>query len=58
MLVIFYKRWFSEKSTDTYTGEGFVVVAKWTALRAAKIKQDIAVHIVNMTSLRLVEVNE
>ena len=49
---------FSEKATNTYTGEGFVVVTEWAALRAAKIKQYIAVHIVNMASLGLVKVNE
>ena len=43
---------------DTYTCEGFVVVAKWAAFSAAKIKQDVSVHINDVTALRLVEVDE
>ena len=42
----------------TYTCEGFVVVAKWAAFSAAKIKQDVSVHINDVTALGLVEVDE
>ena len=33
-------------------------MAKWAAFSAAKIKQDVSIHINDVTALRLVEVNE
>ena len=58
MLVIFYRQEITQKVSDTYTCESFVVVAKWAAFSAAKIKQDVSVHINDVTSLGLVEVDE
>ena len=57
-MVIFYKKKFYHVEIVTYTCEGFVVVAKWAAFSAAKIKQDVSVHINDVTALRLVEVDE